>query len=837
MNNGRFFELNQNLSDVANGIAIYDYIDLPAYYGQSVGNKMSPQFPVSVTIIGNTVRFRLHYSVFKCENEGKTKYGYVVGDLHLLKEEDCSMRTAHMEEVILEIPYDNDSTDRLSSTLQDIYTTNFPQIESEQGSSGGRFLEQLIMKRYSSPEDVNEDVFVNHVEKDLYMTRQRVIDNLPSFSSMWLMDVILTKDGKKYFNLYDQNKNVVKFLRKLLLDYMFDLKHSDVFQNSTDYQRMYSGLMSNFYFSALMHKCEYYYYRKLTRQAIDVIDLSKTEKEKKIEAITILYADELIKAEDLWVKDIMNPLAEINFEYRCPKNKIIREIFEYYSFKQWPSWFAEPEEEMRRVCFTMRDEDGKKHICNADTLVKYLKLKEGEEDRNIQKMIDLKNENREQISRWFLRQYDFNDVLHLHWFKHLNVLFVFIFAIPAMISLFTGEKLFSLNTLIYIGCEIGILAVLSLIISLYNFHCNLRKLFKQQKESIRDWYNRIKKSILWYEMYESKDMSLDIKDVGIRNWNKRLLLSLGFKPSGILKARWKKVGLNIAIFTMIIILITASIYYRQHDDIFSFVKISIPSVWVVPISIILLTAIFWLEKRHSILKHIISSLHMFFPRLVASISLSWITLSMGFDLYVSYFDTHLKPLYISLILFIVMLFVMYEINRITPHASPLRKLARSAELMIISYFISLSVGFLIINFLGEKYLERGGYISDFYTQHVSEDEDGTLEWTQYRKQNPKLAGVVLKDNNRIDTTYVILEKVRSIDKAINDTASHVRLVKDLEKVKIKGKEDSVAAVINFWGIKLFVLRDFLIMFSFIAMFTGIFIQLIIFGDNKQMTEL
>lgn len=47
----------------------------------------------------------------------------------------------------------------------------------------------------------------------------------------------------------------------------------------------------------------------------------------------------------------------------------------------------------------------------------------------------------------------------------------------------------------------------------------------------------------------------------------------------------------------------------------------------------------------------------------------------------------------------------------------------------------------------------------------------------------------------------------------------------------------VADEIAFMGADLFILRDFLIMFAFIAMFSGIFIQLIIFGDNKQMTEL
>ena len=71
--------------------------------------------------------------------------------------------------------------------------------------------------------------------------------------------------------------------------------------------------------------------------------------------------------------------------------------------------------------------------------------------------------------------------------------------------------------------------------------------------------------------------------------------------------------------------------------------------------------------------------------------------------------------------------------------------------------------------------------------------------------------------------------------AVNDTNSHVRLV---EKLQTVNKNDyKVAVVEKFWGKNFFILRDFLTMFAFIAMFMGIFIQLIIFGDNKQMTEL
>lgn len=838
MNYGKFFRLNRSLSIIEKGVAIYDYVDLPAYFTPSVENHLSPKYPISVNITSSSVSFRLHYCAFKIEGqkdnlENYACYTYDSDDFKIKnknKNKDKNkdkynsgddIKIAHMEEVILELPFIENTTSALSDIIKDIYITNFPQMIGGSTSTGGRFFEQLIHKRYpksSEWKSIKELENDGDTEALLFGTLREASDDSPSYSTLWLMDLIKDVEGKKNkkrIDLYNKKDgSVIAFLRKLLLDFMFDLKHSDVFQNSAYYQQMYNGLMSDFYFSALMHKCEYYYYRKITSQAINEIEesaIDKEEKKNRKSTITLLYANELIKAEGLWVNDIMNPLSEKNFEYRCPKNKIIREIFEYYSFTQWPSWFAEPEEEMRRVCFTMRDESGKKHICNADTLVKYLKLKENEDDRNIQKMIDVKNENREQISKWFLRQYDFNDVLHLHWFKHLNVLFVFIFAIPAIISLFTREKIFSFNTIECIICEIGFVVALSLIISCYTSRLNINKLIKQCKKNIGDWIKRLNYSILWYERH------------GIEN---------KIKSSGLLVARWKNVGWKVVCFFLITILLIAAIHYREHKEIFSLVEIDLSTIWIVPIITIIVAPLFWLEKKIHILRLVISSLHMFFPRLVASISLSWITLSMGFDLYVSYFDTHLKPLYISFIIFIVMLFVMYEINRITPHASPLRKFWRSFELMIISYFISLSVGFVIINFLGEKYLERGGYISDYYTQHVEERNDSL-----FQKENKN----TIIEESQIDTCSIIHNGMRfNIVRKLKDdsTPSHVEQVEGLKRVLFNNTDSYyIASEEHFWGIDLFILRDFLIMFSFIAMFTGIFIQLIIFGDNKQMTEL
>lgn len=163
MNYGRFFRLNQALSIVMDGVAIYDYIDLPAYFGPSMDNPMSPKYPISVTITSDSVCFRLHYNVYKIEkkiddnsNEQETPhYAYSKNDIEdkafPVEDERNSniMGTAHMEEIILELPYTDTISTKLSDKIKGIYNTRFPLQEKddeEQISYGGRFIEQLDRK-------------------------------------------------------------------------------------------------------------------------------------------------------------------------------------------------------------------------------------------------------------------------------------------------------------------------------------------------------------------------------------------------------------------------------------------------------------------------------------------------------------------------------------------------------------------------------------------------------------------------------------------------------------------------------------------------------------------
>ena len=815
MNYGKFFRLNKNLSRIEEGYAVYDYIDLPAYFTRSIDNQMSPKYPVSMTVLADSVVFKLHYSAYKIEESSDVlpdqidpkypKYLYDIKDNTQngggsLKSGDAT-KIVHMEETILELPYTDTVGRNLSDTIRDIYNTNFPLIlnaTDESGSntkrkdsSGGRFLHNLIRKRYLE-ENIEEE---RDIHSHFYHSLRRISDGTPSYSTLWLMGLVTgDKDNVRYVRT-DKKGNIVGFLRKLLLDFMFDMKHSDVFQNSSQFQKMFSGLMSNFYFSALMHKCEYYYYRKLTSQAIQEIggNENKDVNDKK-QAIKILYANELVKAEDQWVHDIMSPQAEKEFEHRYPgKYKTLREFVEIHTFEKWPSWFAEPEEEMRRVCFTMKENNtGEKHICNADTLIRFLELDKNSKDQMETNMIDLRNNEKEQVSRWFLKHYAFSDVLHLHLFKHANLFFLIVLVLPILISWFTRESL--------------------PIVYLWTF------------------------SILFVPCIAFCTHYSNCKSCGLRTCRKRAWNSIHYvhvqPDSAIVKTRneiafgkkWKT--------ALVVVLSLALVWLGQCSCINEFIKdvrTSQPFLTYLIVICLIVAGIYFLTRRS-----LISVLHLFLPRLVASITLAWFTLSMGFDLYVSYFDSIPSLSYIVVICVIVLFFVVYSINLVIPYSPTLRKFIRGVELMVISYIISLFVGFVIINFLGEKYLERGGYIGDYYEQHVNRD---TSSFVKSPEIDSSLFVNTSGDTCLQDSIQTIYKLICSMDTTAHTTESHTKLVDNLQRIKMENREYKIAAKIDFWGTNIFILRDFLIMFAFIAMFTGIFIQLIIFGDNKQMTEL
>lgn len=805
MNYGRYFRLNRNLSRIEDGFAIYDYIDLPAYFIASKDNLMSPKYPISMMVTSDSVAFRLHYCAYKIEESANIdekspnypQYLYELGnrlDNSNVKSGDTT-KIAHMEEVILELPFVDTEGRMLSDVIRSIYITNFPQIFSHHdntdvtsersNSSGGRFLERIIRKRYL---EENKDVPENKekdVDNDYYESLRKLSDGATSYSSLWLMGLVTKNEkGDRRYRRTDKEGKIIGFLRKLLLDFMFDLKHSDVFQNSANYQKMYSGLMSDFYFSALMHKCEYYYYRDLVTAEMRKVDVMTDEDKKKI---LTLYGDNLRKSEELWTQDIMNPVSEKYFDYpfgntkdkkeekdttqktwiriikegicdfakecKAPKNFIDRilvkiRILEDNKLVKRDSWFTEPEEEMRRVCFPMddNDENNVKHICNVELMVNCLSVSNSESLAHIEYV----NNNREKISRWFLRRYDFNDVCHLHLSRWAN--FVTFALLLMLLFIFVGFDSKKLIELDFSPDNIKIVYyILSCLLLIALFFGMKRRRAKKKKDLLHTYIkkncDRITVFVVLLMILPIGLLLDDINTQFIKDYN---------------------------IFYIIIAVFVVSLFFKSFRD-----------------------------RVGNCLEHITSYLHLLFPRLVASITTAWLTMSVGFDLYVAFFDRHVSRSTAGMILIIVFIFVMYELNRITPRSNIWKKLFRSVQLVTISYFISLVVGTVVINFLGKQYMDRGGAF------------EGMTETTfTVDSLTVPIKGIV---NNVSFGDYE--------EKRQNEYMQQQTCKEGCQSIRVfhLGKHE------------IFFMRDFLIMFSFVTMFMGIFLQMFIFED-KKMTE-
>lgn len=859
MNYGKYFRLNFTESKVVEGIAVYDYIDLPAYFGRS--KTISPQYPITVVITKDLLSFRLHYCAYELINNG-VSCGFLYSQeeaFHKAKEFESSnteVRTTHVQEIILEIPFNN-SAIQLGNIISQIYKTRFPQelqlSERDNDSSyRGDYLIQLLKKRYGKQEDSND--------WDPYRILKTNNDVDKSFSNIWLMDLQKETSDKKtsYIQLTDHKENIKKkclveiwncikllsrmitlqtvadnkikfdryllngdnnekidkgylianrfkhigngtrirfiiingkkqrrniegvyyssssrinvkgkritniesnnfvgFLRKLFLDFMFDLAHSDVFQSSNNYNEMFAGLMKDPIFSSLMHKCNYYYYRDLT---IDAIEKSDRKKLEQMEQVQILYATHLFEAEKQWVEDVINPLSDKIFS--VPKDDFADEYYKNNnldSFRIHDYWFAPPEEEMRRICFTTRSSNGSEqvsphstkkrnrdiHLCNADVLAQYLNINNREAVDSI----------RLRISQWFFKRYDFRDVLRLHVFKGFHII-AFISILAFIVLLLSKPTLFYQNMwssfmdrarvwIIIVYAAITLFAIL-----LSSISCE--KFFKN-KPAI--WSDRI-------------------------------------------KLAWKRIArILIAISTIVIPLVVGS--SKEYGMTVKLI--------VAGIALLIFTYILFRGKW-------VSNIHIFSPRLIASITAAWLTLAIGNELFSSFFDA--KPTLSSCLLLsiVVFVFLLFEINRQLPFLSVASRVWRSISMLLYSYVISVLVGLFVINFAGERFLERSEYLPRFYqeyskplTNETTGDSTKTLTNIQSLKELSK-TGIYRESD---DKTYIV-----------------------------QVPADGVHPIAEIWDLgyyKFFILRDFLIQFAFLAMFIGVFIQMIF--EEKGINEM
>lgn len=744
MNYGRYFELDLMASKVEEGISVFNYIDLPDA-AVDTSRQKSPQYPIFVTFTPQSVKFILQYCVVYKYN------GKILLDTQkCFQESSAGLSVVHMEEVILELPLRMTGGQSLSSIVKRIYSTPFPiSLKNDVN-----YIEELILSRY-----ITNRRFHNEIKQHAIL-RERD-KGILSYSSLYVWDLYNEESGK--FELFNWDK-CNKFLRKIFLDFLYDMMHSDVFKNSVYYDTVYGALMGDYFCSAIIKKSEFYYQRSVVNER-----LKSESKNKNADEIYAAYFD---KAEMEWVDCIQDQHSDKQFEsvyswYKkisvTDKDSSTDNIIEkwwcividsLYEFI-WPrfnirekNWFASPEKELQRVYFLKL---GKKPVDERVCDVKCYS-----DELGIRGLEDI-YKRRRKSSLWFFKRYDFSDSYRLSYIPCFNgILFAFLFIVT--ILLLCGDKI--------------VIKAASLLNSINSGWCVITGIL--------------------FVIY-----------CGIRHF-------------------WLKVPFHI---------------------------------------------------------------HFLFPRLVASITAAWLTVALSEDLYKAFFDSQWSLFPVVIIMGLILLFVYYEVNKIVPQVGYFVKLFRSTQLLLTSFVISVFVGIIVINFTGERMLVRSGILPEFYRDYVLveheeyddnlaidfksidtvklvelinkytylEGTSGELSLTEQEELVQAKAFMEIFANTEYEKEY--LERIRMArtfmdtypDVALPDSLllgkflvrhENSRMFKDLlEFVKHKEDNHRVATFITVGdsGYRFFILYDFLIQFAVVAMFIGIFIQMIF--EEKNVTEV
>lgn len=817
MNHGKFFSLNLSASRIENGIAVFDYTDI--FDAEVTENHaQTPRFPICVSITPTSVKFILQYCVYLQNNTFVSSIDKAV--------QLGSTQIRHMEEVLIELPLTPTNGQSLTATLKRLYLTPFPiQLKEEKN-----YILELIEKRYNKDKSSPNDSI--HYQYDLKQQDDLSLDNI-SYSSLPVYNLLKENNGYELYTLHtikDKKTNEKKYekvlqklgldfflkmlhrdakekkydkvLQKIVLDFFFDMMHSDVFKNSAHYDEMYSKFMSDFFCAAIIRKAEYYYQRAL------VNDLYSNN--QSISDSIDIYAANFEKAEKHWIECIQSPEADKHFEFQpnwfepraekklCDKlykawRHIWNFVIPFYKRVESDYWFAPPEEELQRVYYSQCSEIAcSQHLCS--------KISKRNLEHPISKDIDILQQRASASTKWFLKRYNFKDANRVAWFPWANTLSLFI--LIAFITLVVGPRNGD-----------GIL------LKLYNTFYHFTESITELTQSGFSWlYDKTLAFVLF---------------LGIPTW-----------------PMWK-----FAI--LLIVLISLGIY--------------------------LLYPIF----RSGIFRS--GRMHFLFPRLIASITAAWFTITLGEDLFKAFFDAKINWVVWLAIIAFIWGFVVYEVHRIVPKIGLLRKLGRALQLIIISFAISLAVGICVINFTGDRMLVRSGILPKAFRDdvliHTGDNPNGdpklvlnfskiaadsaiwndSIVMNHYTHSPYGLLdsiGAALAVRQFADTPYdnTYMQRVANIyipkdslitDNAPTDLADSISLVRGrfllnhdnsllfkdlLPYVEHRDDNHPVAKIVPLFGgnYKLFLLHDFLIQFAVIAMFIGIFIQMIF--EEKNVTE-
>lgn len=720
MNSGSFFRLDLENSKVVNGVTFYEYIDLPDL---DVGVD-GVRYPIKLTITQERVMVFVHYY----NSSG-----------------DFIPR--HTEDIILDLPYLTNNTESLSSTIKRLYNTVFPLSDYLQrlmswrydGSSPKKLEKKLEneLGKLNAMDDSNEkeretikkrinelQTETTIVNKYAYLQDSQV--NKDSYSSLFIWGLI-DDSGSEHssYQLKEKLENIVeetaqeetekdekissftRFLRKFILDFMFDLMHSDVFESSKYYTQMKDGLMNDFFFSSIVKKSEFYYYRRIIKnkllstskdnnkllQLTDCVSelrriekdkraqLKKLNKDKKegiskgqkkpitketileeyrkkvnaiknknseayytIKSVKDLYAEKLDDAEAEWINVITSPLANKHFSFAPEWFEDQQPRKKKKGFSVSESWFVNPEEEMARILFPSLEK----------------------QDIDTQKKDSLETD-KQKAKVHYLNSYELGELIGTgdnstvlernsqasKWFYRR-----FDFADTFRIHLFEHwNKAFAL--------VLSLFAIVAMIPGFWMCPRNIA-LFP----AIAAVGFLITALVFCVRICRMSINGID--DVLVRHRRKRERTK-AFKLSVLCGAVW------------------AFLYCHNLPESSSWLFVASKVVALIAISA---TALYAIPPQ----AHIINNIHLLLPRLVASITAAWAMIVIGNDMVKEFLSW---PICVILST-VVFSFILYEGNKSLPNITPGDRILRAFELMLISFSISLIIGLFAVNILSQS---------------------------------------------------------------------------------------------------------------------------------------
>lgn len=363
MNYGRFFALDLDASDISHGIAVFNYHEVQNLNRNNWCKEIhdTPQYPIYLQFTPEGVSFYLHYVKELGENQ-----------------------VAHQDSLILSLSLssDLDVKDNLTEAINRIYDTVFPLNLSNNP------IYEVIQESVSKP------------------TGLVCYSSLNIFNKGEKRSCGKGTDKKEPFNHH--------FVRKLFLDFLYDLEHSDVFENTALYDDIYIKLHKNFLFNAIANKAEYYYQRYQQVLYNGTLRAPWNIPQKKL-----FYAEYYAKAEQRWVETITNAKAD-----RCFNDS---------------QWFSDVESEMDSVYIsksevTCRDcgkvENDYMECCNeyvSKIIVPPHNVLSNKYKSTKDEITGIVTTSAKAASNWYLKRYSFSGTLKIwygRWYKWMNVITV-----------------------------------------------------------------------------------------------------------------------------------------------------------------------------------------------------------------------------------------------------------------------------------------------------------------------------------------------------------------------------------------------------------------------------